>query len=63
MQRMTGKITLTSPDLPAVTAEEKETYKIVATKPPRKPEYNDIGADGFLNDPEWQSASCLPLGQ
>ena len=57
IKRMAGKVTLKTPGPLKAPAE----YAIAPSKPPRKPEYNDGGADGFLTDPEWEAAKCLPL--
>lgn len=59
LQRMNGTVQLATAELP--TIEKTGEYRIGASKPPRKSEYNDIGADGFLNDGEWAAAPCLPL--
>jgi len=58
-QRMEGKVTLKTAEIPVSTSSG--TYTIAATKPPRPRIANDFGADGFLNEPEWQQAKELPL--
>lgn len=58
-QRMQGKVTLKTAEIPA--SSSVDTYTIAATKPPRQRIANDLGVDGFLNEPEWRQASELPL--
>jgi len=58
IKRMEGKLTLKTAD---PLDGPKDDYAIPYTKLPRKPEYNDGGADGFLTEPEWADATCLPL--
>ena len=60
IERMGGKLALKTAG-PLQTLEKADQYLIASSKPPRKPSYNDGGADGFLTDPEWQDAKCLPL--
>ena len=56
-QRLQGSITLKTAEIPPAS----DTYTIAATKPPRARIANDLGADGFLNEPEWRQATELPL--
>lgn len=59
LQRMAGKVALKTPG--PLKALQAAAYPIPYTKPPRKPIWNDGGADGFLTEPEWESATCLPI--
>jgi len=56
-QRLQGGVTLKTAETPPAT----DTYTIAATKPPRQRIAGDLGADGFLNEPEWRQADELPL--
>ncbi len=60
IKRQSGTIALATAG-PLQTLAKAGVYPIASSPPPRKPDYNDGGADGFLTEPEWQSASCLPL--
>jgi len=60
IKRMAGTITLKTAG-PLQTLEKAGVYPIASSPMPRKAEYNDGGPDGFLTEPEWQGATCLPL--
>lgn len=60
IQRMEGKVSLKSAG-PLPSLDRAEAYTIPHTSLPRKPEYNDGGADGFLTEPEWAAAKAMPI--
>lgn len=60
LQRMDGKVTLASADIPAKEGPADQ-YTIAGTQPPRKPDYLDAGAEGYLSEPEWKQAQVLPI--
>ena len=64
LARLNGKISLKTAAALAATdpgSATADTYEIAGTKPPRKWEPGDAGADGFLNEPEWAVAQALPI--
>jgi len=62
IQRREGTFTLNTAG-PLQRDEPEAPYTIKRTRPARKEKPGDVIADGFLNEPQWNETSALPIVQ